>query len=49
MAKTISKKSSVKASAAKPWDKLHSRDKTLVIEPVIRLYVIEDGDENEQG
>ena len=49
MAKTISKKTSVKASAGKASDKPLHGDKTIVIEPTIRFYAIEDGDENEEG
>ena len=41
MAKTISRKSSVKASAAKPPGKPLPGDKTLVIEPEIRFYELE--------
>ena len=49
MAKSISKKSSVKASAAKPLGKPPTGDKTFGIEPAIRFYGIEDGDNNEKG
>ena len=49
MAKIISKKSSVKASAAKPSGKPPSRDKTLGVDPEIRFYAIEDGGETEEG
>ena len=48
-AKTISKKISVKASEAKPLGKPLPRDKTFGIEPAIRFYDIEDGDDNEEG
>ena len=48
MAKTVSKKSSVKASVANPLGKPPPGDKTLGIDLVIRLYAIEDGDETEQ-
>ena len=41
MAKNISKKISVKASAAKPLGKTTPEDKTLGIEPVIRFHAIE--------
>ena len=44
MVKTISKKISVKASAAKPSGKPLPGNKTLGIEPDIRFYDIEDGD-----
>ena len=47
--KTTSKKISVKASAAKPLEKPLPRDKTLVIDPEIFLYDIEDGGETEDG
>ena len=47
MANTISKKISVKASADKPSGKPSPGDKTLGIEPDIRVYTIEDGDETE--
>ena len=49
MAKTISKKISVKASAAKPLGKPPPRDKTLGLEPAICFYAIEDGDDTEEG
>ena len=49
MAKTISKKISVKASTAKPLGKPPPGDKTCGIEPDIRFYEIEDGDETEKG
>ena len=45
MAKTISKKSSVKASSDKPSGKPPPRDKILGLDPEIRFYDIEDGDE----
>ena len=45
MAKTISKKSSVKASVANPLGKPLPRDKILGFETEIRFYAIEDGDE----
>ena len=48
MAKTISKKISVKASAAKPLGKFPPRDKTIGIDPEICFYAIEDGDETEE-
>ena len=44
MVKTISKKISVKASAAKPSGKPLPRNKTIGIETDIRFYDIEDGD-----
>ena len=40
MGKTTSKKSSFKASAAKPLSKPLTGDKTLGIEPDIRFYAI---------
>ena len=49
MAKTISKKISVKASAAKPLDKPLPGDKTLGLEPAVRFYKVEEGDENSEG
>ena len=49
MAKSISKKSSVKDSAAKPSGKPPPGDKTFGLETAIRLYAIEDGDEDEKG
>ena len=49
MAKTISKNSSVKASAAKPLGKPPPGDKTLGLDTAICLYIIEDGDETEEG
>ena len=49
MAKIISKKISVNASAAKPLGKPPPRDKTLGIEPDIHSYNIEGGDENVEG
>ena len=48
MADTISKKISVHASAAKPLVKPPPGDKTLGLEPAIRFYSIEDGDETEE-
>ena len=48
MAKTISKKISVKASAAKPPGNPPTGDKTFGIEPDIRFYAIEDGHETEK-
>ena len=48
MAKTISKKRSVKASASKPSGKNPTGDKTFGIDPAIRFYAIEDGDDTEQ-
>ena len=47
MAKTISKKISVKDSSAKPLGKPPTGDKTLGIEPEIHFYAIEDGDVTE--
>ena len=49
MAKTISKKISVKASEAKPLRNPPPVDKNFGIEPAIRFYAIEDGDETEEG
>ena len=49
MAKTISKKISVKASSAKPSGKTLHRYKTLRLETDIRFYDIEDGDKTEEG
>ena len=48
MAKTISSKSSVKASAAKPVVKPQSWDKNPNIETAIGLYKLEDGDKTEE-
>ena len=48
MEKTISKKISVKASAAKPLGKPPPGDKTLGIEPVVRFHAIEDCDNTEE-
>ena len=47
--KFISKKSSVKASTAKPSDKPPPGDKTCGTEPAIHFYEIEDGVETEKG
>ena len=47
--KSISKKISVEASAAKPSDNPPTRDKTCGLEPANRFYEIEDGDETEKG
>ena len=44
MDKTISKKSSVKASPAKTLDKPTPGDKTFGLELAIRFYYIEDSD-----
>ena len=49
MAKTISKKGSVKASSVKLWGKPPPGDKNFGIETAIRFYAIEDGDETEKG
>ena len=49
MAKTISKKISVKASAENPLGKPTPWDKNLGIDPDIRCYTIEDGDETAEG
>ena len=49
MAQTISKKSSVKDSTAKPSGKPLPGDKTCGLETAIRFYEIEDGDETEKG
>ena len=48
MAKSISEKISVKDSAAKTLVKPLLGDKTFGIEPAIRFYDIEDGDETEK-
>ena len=48
MEKTTSKKISVNYSAAKPSRNPPPRDKTLGLDPEIRLYAIEDGDETEE-
>ena len=48
MAKPISNKISVKASTAKPLGKPPPRDKTCGLEPYIRFYEIEDGDDTEK-
>ena len=48
ISKTISKKISVKASAVKPLGKPPPGDKTFGIDPSIRFYTIEDGDETEK-
>ena len=48
MAKTISKKISVKASAAKPLGKPPTGDKTLRIDPAILFYAIEGSDKTEE-
>ena len=45
MENSISKKSSVKASTAKPSGKSLPRDKTCGIDPAIHFYKIEDRDE----
>ena len=49
MGKSINKKRSVKASSADPSGKPPPGDKTCGIEPGIRFYEIEDGDETEKG
>ena len=48
MAKTISKKRSIKASSDKPSSKPLSGDKTLCIDPSICFYAIEDGYDTEE-
>ena len=49
MGKTTDKKISVKASAAKPLGKPPHGDKNLGLEPEIRFYMLEDGDETAEG
>ena len=49
MAKTISKKISVKDSAANSLGKPPTRDKTLGVEPEILFYELEDVDETTEG
>ena len=49
MGKTTDKKSSVKASSAKPLGKPPHGDKNLGLEPAIRFYMLEDGDETAEG
>ena len=49
MANIITKKISVKASTAKPSGKPLSEDKTLGLDPDIRFYNIEDGDDTAEG
>ena len=49
MDKTISKKISVKDSAAKPSGKPQPGDKNVGLEPAISYYAIEDGDDTEKG
>ena len=49
MARTISKRNSEKASTAKPTNKPPPGDKSVGRETAIRLYLVEDGDYNEEG
>ena len=49
MAKTISKKIPVQASAAKPLGKHPPGDKNFGIEPAISFYAIENGGNTEEG
>ena len=49
MEKTLSKKISVKASAAKPLGKPPPGGETLGIEPVVRFHAIEYCDKTEEG
>ena len=49
MVKTTSKKSYVKASAAKPSGKPLPGDKTPGLEPEIRFYELEDDGNTEEG
>ena len=49
MENTIGKKISVKASADKPSVKPLPGDKTLGLEPEIRFYKLEDGDDTAEG
>ena len=49
MAKTTSNKSSVKASESKTSVKPLPGDKTLGLEPEIRFYKLEDGDDTAEG
>ena len=49
MAKIISKKILVKESEAKPLGKPPPGNKNLGIDPEIRFYAMEDGDDTEEG
>ena len=49
MARSISRKSSVKASTDKPSGNTPTGDKTPGIEPSIRFYELEDSDNTEEG
>ena len=49
MAKTMSRKSSVKASTSKTSGKTLPGYKTPGIEPKIHFYEVEDGDKTEEG
>ena len=49
MANSISKKSSIKASSAKPLGKPTPGDKTFGVYPGINFYAIEDKDETKKG
>ena len=49
MARTISKKISIKALSSKPLGKPPPGDKNFGIEPAIQFYAIEDGDDTEKG
>ena len=49
MAKTISRKSSVKAAAAKLLYKPPPGDEIIGLDPAICFYEIEDGDKTEEG
>ena len=49
MAKPIGQKISVEASSAKPLVKPLPGDKNCGLDPDIRFYDIEDGDETEKG
>ena len=49
MAKTISRKCSVKDSADKPLVKTPLGDKTPGIDPEICFHELEEGDKNEEG
>ena len=49
MVKTVGKRNIAKASTAKPSGKPPPGGKSLGLDPAIRLYLIENGDNTEEG
>ena len=49
MARSMSKRNSANASTAKPSGKIPPGDKSFGLEQYIRFYLVEDGDNTEEG